>query len=218
MNKVFVRQLYRNIEKYQKNEVEISGWVRNNRAQKQFGFLMVNDGTFFETIQVIYDVNLNNFKEIQKYRVGSAVKVNGIVQLTPNAKQPFEIKATNIILEGDSPEDYPIQPKRHSREFLRDVAHLRPRTNLFSAVFRVRSLTAYAIHKFFQEKNFIYVHSPLITASDAEGAGETFRVTNLDFDNLPFDENKNVDYTKDFFGKPTNCNRTTRGRGFCFSI
>jgi asparaginyl-tRNA synthetase len=218
MNKVFVRQLYRNIEKYQKNEVEISGWVRNNRAQKQFGFLMVNDGTFFETIQVIYDVNLNNFKEIQKYRVGSAVKVNGIVELTPNAKQPFEIKATNIILEGDSPEDYPIQPKRHSREFLRDVAHLRPRTNLFSAVFRVRSLTAYAIHKFFQEKNFIYVHSPLITASDAEGAGETFRVTNLDFDNLPFDENKNVDYTKDFFGKPTNLTVTGQLEAEAFAL
>ncbi|HEY8364972.1 MAG TPA: asparagine--tRNA ligase [Haloplasmataceae bacterium] len=216
--KVVTRQLFRDIQKYQGTIVEISGWVRNNRAQKQFGFLMVNDGTFFETIQVVYDQEMNNFKEIQKYRVGSAVKIIGKVELTPNAKQLFEIKATEIELLGDSPEDYPIQPKPHSREFLREVAHLRPRTNLFSAVFRVRSITAYAIHQFFQERGFVYCHSPLITGSDAEGAGETFQVTTLDLENIPFDENKNVDYSQDFFGKSTNLTVTGQLEAEAFAL
>lgn len=203
MSKVSIKQIYRSIEKYQDTSIQISGWVRSNRAQKQFGFLMVNDGSFFESAQIVYDQELTNFKDVQKYRVGSAITIVGNVVLTPNAKQPFEIKATDIVLEGDSPEDYPIQPKRHTREFLREVAYLRPRTNLFSAVFRVRSLTAYAIHKFFQERNFIYLHSPIITASDAEGAGETFNVTTFDLDDVKLDENKQVDYSQDFFGKPT---------------
>lgn len=200
MTKVDVKQLYRNLDAYK--EVSISGWIRSNRAQKQFGFLMVNDGSFFESVQVVYDQELPNFKNVQKFRVGSAVTVKGSVVLTPDAKQPFEIKASEVILEGDSPEDYPIQPKRHTREFLREVAYLRPRTNLFSAVFRVRSLASHAIHKFFQERNFIYLHSPIITASDAEGAGETFNVTTFDLDDVKFDENKQVDYSQDFFGKP----------------
>src|SRR5690554_6312404 len=218
MSKVVIKQVYRDVKKYQNESIEISGWIRSNRAQKQFGFLMVNDGTFFESVQVVYDQELNNFKEIQKFRVGSAIRVTGNVVLTPNAKQSFEIKANNIILEGESLEDYPIQTKRHTREFLREVAHLRPRTNLFSAVFRVRSLTSFAIHKFFQERNFIYIHSPLITASDAEGAGDTFRVTSLDLNNLPYDENKKVDFSHDFFGKSTNLTVTGQLEAESFAL
>lgn len=204
MEKVVIRQLYRHLENHEGKKVQLTGWVRSNRAQKAFGFIMVNDGTFFHSVQVVYEDQLENFKSIQKIRVGSAILVEGTVVATPNAKQPFEIKATNVELLGDSPEDYPIQPKRHTREFLREVAHLRPRTNLFTAVFRVRSLAAYAIHKFFQERDFVYVHTPIITASDAEGAGEMFQVTSLDLEQLPLDENKNVDYSEDFFGKPAN--------------
>lgn len=204
MKKVLIRQLYRDYKNYQEKTVEITGWVRNNRAQKQFGFLMINDGSFFETIQVVYEVSLENFKEIQKFRVGSAVKIIGNVKLTPETKQPFEIKATEVLLEGDCPEDYPIQPKRHTREFLREVAHLRPRTNLFSAVFRVRSLAAHVIHCFFQDRGFVYTHSPILTASDAEGAGETFRLTTIDLNDVPKDEFNQVDYQQDFFGKSTN--------------
>ncbi|MDF2698862.1 MAG: asparagine--tRNA ligase [Haloplasmataceae bacterium] len=204
MKKVVIRQIYRDFKNYENQVLEITGWARSNRAQKQFGFLMINDGSFFESIQVVYEENLENFKEIQKYRVGSALKIIGTVNLTPNAKQPFEIKAQEVILVGDCPEDYPIQPKRHTREFLREVAHLRPRTNLFSAVFRVRSLTAHAIHTFFQDRGFVYVHAPIITASDAEGAGEMFRVTTLDLHNVPKNEEKNIDYKQDFFGKSTN--------------
>lgn len=161
MEKIVVRQLFRNLDRYANQVVEINGWVRNNRAQKAFGFLMINDGSFFETIQAVYEENLENFKEVQKFRVGSAVTVRGLVYPTPGSKQPFEIKVQEVILEGDCPENYPIQPKQHTREFLREVAHLRPRTNLFSAVFRVRSLVAYAIHSYFQEKNFVYVHTQL---------------------------------------------------------
>ncbi|QVK17886.1 asparagine--tRNA ligase [Mycoplasmatota bacterium] len=218
MKQIVVRQLHRDIEKYQDSTIELSGWIRNNRAQKQFGFLMVNDGTFFETVQIVYEQSLENFKDIQKFRVGAAVKVIGQIVLTPQAKQPFEIKATKVFLEGDSLEDYPIQPKRHSKEFLREVAHLRPRTNLFSAVFRVRSITAHAIHTFFQDKGFIYMHSPLITASDAEGAGETFAVTNLDMKQLPLDENKEVDFKQDFFGKSTNLTVTGQLEAEAFAL
>lgn len=204
MEKVVIRQLYRQLEAFEGKTVQLKGWVRSNRAQKAFGFIMVNDGTFFNSVQVVYEDQLENFKSIQKIRVGSAILVNGTVVPTPQAKQPFEIKATHVELLGDSPEDYPIQPKRHTREFLREVAHLRPRTNLFTAVFRVRSLAAFAIHQFFQERNFVYVHTPIITASDAEGAGEMFQVTSLDLEQLPLDENKKVDYSEDFFGKPAN--------------
>jgi len=185
--------------------VHLSGWVRNNRGQKEFGFIDLNDGTFFETIQVVYEeAKLSNFKEVQKFRVGSSVGLSGILELTPGMKQPYEIKATEIELLGDSPENYPIQPKRHSREFLRENAHLRMRTNLFSAVFRIRSVVSFAIHSFFQERNFVYVHTPIITGSDAEGAGEMFQVTTLDLNALLKSGVKEIDYSKDFFGKETN--------------
>lgn len=205
MEKVVVRQLVRDLKRYADQEVEISGWIRNNRGQKAFGFIALNDGTHFNTIQVVYESEfLTNFKEVSKLRVGAAVRVKGIVQETPNAKQPFEIKAREVVLEGDSAEDYPIQPKRHTKEFLREVAHLRPRTNLFTAVYRVRSLVAYAIHKFFNDKGFVYVHTPIVTASDAEGAGEMFRVTTLDPKNPPLTDEGKVDFKEDFFAKSTN--------------
>lgn len=205
MEKIVVRQLIRDTKKYADKQIEISGWIRSNRDQKTFGFMALNDGTHFNTIQVVYEKELMpNYEEVAKLRVGSAVMVRGILVETPQAKQPFEIKAAEIILEGDSPEDYPIQPKRHTREFLREVAHLRPRTNLFTAVFRVRSMLAYAIHKFFQEKGFVYVHSPIITANDAEGAGEVFRLTVLDPQKPPVTDEGKVDFAEDFFGKRTN--------------
>ena len=199
-----VRQLYKTHSKLHDQSIEIKGWVRSNRAQKEFGFLNLNDGTFFETIQVVYDTNLDNFKDVQKYRTGSAVGIVGTLVLTPDRKQPFEIKATSIELLGDSLEDYPIQPKRHTREFLRENAHLRPRTNLFSAVFRVRSVLTHAIHTFFQDRDFVHLAAPLITASDAEGAGETFKVTTLDLDKLPRTEEGEIDYRQDFFQKKAN--------------
>ena len=203
--KTSIRRLYQSHQELQNKTIELYGWVRNNRAQKEFGFLNVNDGTFFETIQVVYESNkLDNFKEVQKYRVGSAIKVIGKIELTPNRKQPFEIKAEEVELLGDYDEDYPIQPKRHTREFLRENAHLRPRTNLFSAVFRVRSILTHAVHNFFQERDFVYLAAPLITASDAEGAGETFKVSTLDSDNIPRNDDGTIDYSKDFFQKKTN--------------
>ncbi len=205
MKDIEIRELFRNTEAYAGKEVMVYGWVRGNRSSNQFGFLSVNDGTFFTPVQVVYEADkLSNFAEVAKYRLSAGVKVKGTLVLTPEAKQPFEIKAEEIVLEADSDSDYPLQKKRHSMEFLREIAHLRPRSNTFSAVFRVRSVAAYAIHKFFQEKNFIYVHSPEITCSDAEGAGEMFQVTTLDLDNLPRDEQGNIDYSKDFFGKKAN--------------
>jgi len=205
MDKVVVRQLFRDIDRYLNQPVEVNGWIRNNRDQKSFGFIALNDGTHFNTAQVVYEKEtLSNFAEVARYRVGAAITVRGVVVATPEAKQPWEIKAQEIILEGDAPEDYPIQPKRHTREFLREVAHLRPRTNLFSAVFRIRSLAAYAIHQFFQQRGFVYVHTPIVTASDAEGAGEMFRVTVLDPLHPPLDENGQVDFSQDFFGRKTN--------------
>ncbi|MBM7453101.1 asparaginyl-tRNA synthetase [Acholeplasma morum] len=184
--------------------VAISGWIRTNRAQKEFGFLNINDGTTLQNLQVVYEESLENFSDVQKFRVGSSVEILGTLVLTPEMKQPYEIKATKVTLLGDSLENYPIQPKRHSREFLREVAHLRPRTNLFNAVFRLRSVAAFSIHKFFQEKGFIYFHAPLITGNDGEGAGEMFTVTTLPLDNPPRDEEGNIDYKKDFFAKKTN--------------
>ncbi|MBP8820060.1 MAG: asparagine--tRNA ligase [Syntrophomonadaceae bacterium] len=205
MEKTIVRQLVSDTGRYANQEVEISGWIRSNRDQKSFGFIALNDGTHFNTVQVVYEKeSLDNFEEVARFRTGAAVTVRGILVETPQAKQAFEIKAREVILAGDSPEDYPIQPKRHTREFLREVAHLRPRTNLFAAVFRVRSLASYAIHQFFQERGFVYVHSPIITASDAEGAGEMFRVTTLDAKKPPLTENGEVDFAEDFFGRKTN--------------
>ncbi len=219
MERVLVRQLVRDPGKYAGVEVEISGWVRNNRDQKSFGFIALNDGTHFNTIQIVYEKErLANYSEVAKYHVGAAITVKGVVIATPGAKQAFEISAREVILEGDSPEDYPIQPKKHSREFLRENAHLRPRTNLFAAVFRVRSLLAYAIHTFFQERGFVYVHTPLITASDAEGAGEMFRVTTLDAKNPPLTEDGEVDFSRDFFGRRTNLTVSGQLQGEIFAL
>ena len=205
MKEVLIRQLFRNTQEYQDKEVLIRGWVRNNRSSNKFGFIELNDGSFFKSVQVVYEEEfIKNFEEIGKAYVATALAVKGIVVLTPNAKQPFEIKAREITVEATSTPDYPLQPKRHSMEFLREIGYLRPRTNMFSAVFRVRSLVAYAIHKFFQDQDFVYVHTPEITASDAEGAGEMFQVTTLDLDNLPRTEDGKIDYSQDFFGKKTN--------------
>ena len=199
-----IKDLYRNYKDYADKEVTIGGWLRSKRDSKTFGFLVVNDGTFFEPLQVVYSDTLSNFADITKLNVGAAIIATGIVTLTPDAKQPFEIQATEVLIEGDSTPDYPLQKKRHSFEYLRTISHLRPRTNTFQAVFRVRSLCAYAIHKFFQERDFVYVHTPLITGSDCEGAGEMFQVTTLDLNNIPLTQDGKVDFSKDFFNKPTN--------------
>lgn len=200
-----IRTLYRNKEEFGGKDVTVGGWVRSIRDSKTFGFLVMSDGTFFETLQVVFDADkINNFDEVAHLNVGAAVIVTGELILTPEAKQPFEIHAKEVQIEGTSTPDYPIQPKRHTMEYLRTVSHLRPRTNTFQAVFRVRSLAAYAIHKFFQERDFVYVHTPIITGSDAEGAGEMFRVTTLDPMSIPMTEEGTVDYSKDFFGKSAN--------------
>ena len=204
MDLVSVRELYREKEKYVGKEITVGGWVRSNRDSKSFGFITLNDGTFFEALQVVYADKLTNFADLTKINVGSAVVVTGELVATPNAKQPFEIQAGEVVVEGASTPDYPLQKKRHTMEYLRTITHLRPRTNTFQAVFRVRSLVAYAIHKFVQERDFVYVHTPIITGSDCEGAGEMFQVTTLDLANPPKDENGAVDYAQDFFNKPTN--------------
>ena len=199
-----IREIFRNKDKFADKEVTIGGWVRSNRNSKNFGFIVVNDGTFFEPIQVVYGNGLDNYDEVGKINVGAAIIVRGTLVLTPDVKQPFEIQAAEVTVEGASTPDYPLQKKRHTFEYLRTISHLRPRTNTFEAVFRVRSLCAYAIHKFFQERDFVYVHTPLITGSDCEGAGEMFQVTTLDLNNLPMTEEGKVDFSKDFFNKPTN--------------
>ncbi len=199
-----IKSLFRNKEDYIGKTITVGGWVRSNRGSKNFGFLVLNDGTFFEPLQVVYSDKLDNFSEISKLNVGTALIVSGTLVETPNSKQPFEIQADSVEIEGPSTPDYPLQKKRHSLEYLRTIPHLRARTNTFQAVFRVRSLAAYAIHKFFNERNFIYVHTPLITGSDCEGAGEMFRVTTLDLENLPLTDDGKVDNTKDFFNKVTN--------------
>ena len=204
MNLVTVRELYKNREAYLDQEVSVGGWVRSVRASKAFGFIVVSDGTFFETLQVVYHDNMANFAEISKLNVGAAIIVKGTLVATPDAKQPFEIQAAEVAVEGPSAPDYPLQKKRHTLEYLRTITHLRPRTNTFQAVFRVRSLIAYAIHQYFQERDFVYVHTPLITGSDCEGAGEMFQVTTMDLNNVPKTEDGAVDFTQDFFGKPTN--------------
>lgn len=204
MELIEIRQLYRNKELYIDKRITVGGWIRSIRDSKNFGFIVLHDGTYFDTLQIVYHDKMNNFSEISKLNVGSAIIVTGELIATPEAKQPFEIQAEAIIIEGSSTPDYPLQKKRHSLEYLRTITHLRPRTNTFQAVFRVRSLIAYAIHKFFQDRDFIYVHTPIITGSDAEGAGEMFRVTTLDIDNPPRTKDGKVDVGKDFFGKETN--------------
>ncbi|MCR4962122.1 MAG: asparagine--tRNA ligase [Lachnospiraceae bacterium] len=199
-----IRDLYKETDKYVGKEVTIGGWVRNLRDSKTFGFIVINDGTYFQPLQVVYSNELDNFDVICKQNVGAALVCTGTIVATPDAKQPFEMQAKHIAVEGTSTPDFPIQPKRHSLEFLRTLPHLRARTNTFEAVFRVRSLVAFAIHLFFQERGFVYVHTPIITGSDCEGAGEMFQVTALDLNNLPMTEDGKVDMTRDFFNKPTN--------------
>ena len=219
MKELLLRELFRNTEQYKDEEVRVRGWVRNNRNSNKFGFIELNDGSFFKSVQVVYEEEfINNFEEISKAYVATALAVKGVVVITPNAKQPFEIKAREITIEAASTPDYPLQPKRHSMEFLREIAHLRPRSNTFAAVFRVRSLVAYAIHKFFQEQNFVYVHTPIITGSDCEGAGEMFRVTTLDMNDLPKKDDGTVDYSGDFFGKETNLTVSGQLEGETFAM
>ena len=196
------KELYEKIDEYMDKEVTLEGWIRNHRKQKEFGFIDFSDGTCFKHIQVVYDNKLEDFESIQKYHVGSAIKVVGIVIKSQGKGQEFEVQAKEAVLLGECPEDYPIQPKKHSREFLREQAYLRPRTNLFQAVFRVRSIASYAIHKYFQDRGYVYFHAPLITASDCEGAGEMFHVTCLDLENVPKEDGK-IDYSKDMFSKAT---------------
>ena len=199
-----VKENYKEKEKYLDQEVTVGGWVRSVRDSKTFGFIVLHYGTFFETLQVVYHDTMENFADISKLNVGAAIIVKGTLVATPQAKQPFEIQAAEVTVEGASAPDYPLQKKRHSLEYLRTMTHLRPRTNTFQAVFRVRSLCAYAIHRFFQEQGFVYVHTPLITGSDCEGAGEMFQVTTLDMNNVPTDDKGAIDYSQDFFGKETN--------------
>ncbi len=213
-----LRELYRNTDAYAGKTVNLGGWVRNRRASKNFGFIMLSDGTYFQPVQVVITDQMEGFAEISKVNIGAALIVEGTVELTPNAQQPFEIQAARVTVEGASTPDFPIQPKRHTLEYLRTVTHLRPRTNTFQAVFRVRSLIAYAIHKFFQERDFVYVHTPLITGSDCEGAGEMFQVTTLDINNPPRLEDGSIDYSKDFFNKPTNLTVSGQLNGETFAM
>ncbi len=202
--KTVVKQLFRQTETFGEKEITVSGWIRTIRVSKNFGFIEVNDGSFFKNLQIIIEDNkLENFQALSKLNVGAAITATGILALTPEAKQPFELKADKVVVEGTSTPDYPLQKKRHSFEYLRTVAHLRPRTNTFAAVFRIRSMVAFAIHQFFQERGFVYVNTPLITGSDCEGAGEMFQVTTMDLANVPKTEEGKVDFSKDFFAKPT---------------
>ena len=218
MELISVRELFRNTDAYAGKTVTVGGWVRNRRPSKQFGFIVLNDGTYFTPVQVVYNDTISNFQEISKINIGAALIVTGELVLTPNSKQPFEIQASVIEVEGPSTGDFPLQPKRHTMEFLRTIPHLRPRTNTFQAVFRVRSLAAYAIHKFFQERDFVYVHTPLITGSDCEGAGEMFQVTTMDLSKIPMTEDGKVDFTQDFFGKPTNLTVSGQLNGETFAM
>ncbi len=213
-----IKELYRNRGEYIGKEVTIGGWVRSNRDSKNFGFLMINDGTFFEQLQVVYGEALGNFGEICKVNVGAALIVRGTIVETPSAKQPFEMQAAEVTVEGPSSADYPLQKKRHTFEYLRTISHLRPRTNTFQAVFRVRSLIAYAIHSFFMERGFVYVHTPLITGSDCEGAGEMFQVTTMDLNDIPKTADGKVDFSQDFFGKPTNLTVSGQLNGETFAL
>ena len=201
MDITLIKELYRDIDKFNEKQVKLSGWIRTLRDSKNFGFIELNDGSFFNNVQIVFDNTLINFEEIKKLSISSSIVVEGQVVKTENAKQPFEIKASKVSIINIADLDYPLQKKRHSFEYLRTISHLRPRTNTFNAVFRVRSVLSYAIHKFFQEKGFVYVHTPIITSSDCEGAGEMFRVTALDMNNLPKTENGEIDFSQDFFGK-----------------
>lgn len=213
-----VKDLFKKIEDYENKDVVLEGWVRNNRNQSNFGFIDFNDGTYFQNLQLVYDKELSNFDMISKIRVGSAIRVNGTIIKSLGSGQSHEMKVKNIEVLGDCPEDYPIQPKRHTREFLRELAYLRPRTNLFNAVFRVRSVAAHAIHEYFQSNNYVYFHSPIITGADCEGSGQMFKVTTLDMNNLPLGEDKKVDFKKDLFGKQTYITGSGQLHGETFAL
>lgn len=203
VKRIEIRKLNDTYKELADKEVQICGWIRTIRDNKTFGFIEINDGSFFKNLQIVFDNSLDNFSEISHLNIGSAIRVKGNVIETPQAKQPYEIKATEIFIEGKSSPEYPLQKKRHTFEYLRTIAHLRPRTNTFSAVFRLRSVLSYAIHRFFQERDFVYVHTPIITSSDCEGAGEMFQVTTLEMNDLPKNDNNEIDYGEDFFGKYT---------------
>ena len=213
-----VKELFAEPEKYLDKEIRVGGWIRSIRDSKAFGFIVLNDGSCFETLQIVYHDTMDNFAEISKLNVGAAILVKGTLVATPEAKQPFEIQAAAVAVEGLSSADYPLQKIRHTFEYLRTITHLRPRTNTFQAVFRVRSLIAYAIHQYFQEQGFVYVHTPLITGSDCEGAGEMFQVTTLDLKDLPKKEDGSIDYSKDFFGKETNLTVSGQLNGETFAM
>lgn len=218
-DRTFIKDIFAEKEKFGDKTVTVSGWVRSIRSSNVFGFIELNDGSYFGNIQIVMEEeNLPEFKNITKQNIGAALTVTGKLVLTPDAKQPFEIKAESIVVEGTSTPDYPLQPKRHSFEFLRSIAHLRPRSNTFNAVFRVRSAAAYAIHKFFNENGFVYVNTPIITGSDCEGAGEMFKITTLDIDNPPRKENGEVDYSQDFFGKAANLTVSGQLNAECFAL
>lgn len=213
-----VKDLFKDITKYENKDVTLEGWVRNNRNQSNFGFIDFNDGTYFQSLQLVYEKELKDFDSISKIRVGSAIRVNGTIVKSEGSGQSHEMKVKSIEVLGDSPEDYPIQPKRHTREFLREVAYLRPRTNLFNAVFRVRSVAAQAIHEYFQSNNYVYFHSPIITGADCEGSGQMFKITTFDMNNLPLGEDKKVDFKKDLFGKQTYITGSGQLHGETFAL
>ena len=213
-----VKDLFKDILKYENKDVTLEGWVRNNRNQSNFGFIDFNDGTYFQSLQLVYEKELKDFDSISKIRVGSAIRVKGTIVKSEGSGQSHEMKVKSIEVLGDSPEDYPIQPKRHTREFLREVAYLRPRTNLFNAVFRVRSVAAQAIHEYFQSNNYVYFHSPIITGADCEGSGQMFKITTLDMNNLPLEEDKKVDFKKDLFGKQTYITGSGQLHGETFAL
>ena len=213
-----LKDVYENIENYLNKEISLEGWIRNHRKQKEFGFIEFYDGTAFKNIQLVYDNKLEDFDEITKLHIGSSIKVEGKIVKSLGKGQDYEIVVSKIKLEGDCPEDYPLQPKKHTREFLREIAYLRPRANLFQAVFRIRSLAAMAIHTYFQERGYVYLHAPLITGSDCEGAGEMFQVTTLDLNKIPKNANGEVDYKKDFFGKPSSLTVSGQLQGEIFAM
>lgn len=213
-----LKDVYENIENYLDKEISLEGWIRNHRKQKEFGFIEFYDGTAFKNIQLVYDNKLEDFDEITKLHIGSSIKVEGKIVKSLGKGQDYEIVVSKIKLEGDCPEDYPLQPKKHTREFLREIAYLRPRANLFQAVFRIRSLAAMAIHTYFQERGYVYLHAPLITGSDCEGAGEMFQVTTLDLNKIPKNANGEIDYKKDFFGKPSSLTVSGQLQGEIFAM
>ncbi len=218
MELISVRELFKNTDAYVGKSIQVGGWVRSVRASKSFGFIVMSDGTYFNPVQVVYHDTMENFAATSKTNVGAALIVTGTLVATPEAKQPFEIQAETVTVEGASASDYPLQKKRHTLEYLRTMTHLRPRTNTFQAVFRVRSLIAFAIHQFFQEQDFVYVHTPLITGSDCEGAGEMFQVTTMNLNELPRTEDGKIDFSKDFFNKPTNLTVSGQLNGETFAM